>query len=274
MYQILPSRATGQATPLSASALSEQQLASARRRTLTRGETICEPGLPEVVGYVVSGVVKLVTFSPDGRTNIVAVIEAPGFFGRVFGISAEFTIEAATDVVLACFDRASFEDQLSRNPALEHLIHMENLHQLDEAQERITVLACPSMIERMAMYMVLRLLAAEARSAVRTTTPPTIHIPLNRRDFAAYLGTTVETVSRNIQALVRRGTIEVVDSTNFRLLRRSDLFAIAAQDEADLLEVVRSRARPMPTRPSFHQPAARPRLEGYEAPARYMVAAE
>lgn len=274
MYRTASFGAARPLTPLSANTLSEQQLATARRRTLTRGETICEPGLPEIVGYVVSGVVKLVTFSPDGRTNIVAVIEAPGFFGRVFGISAEFTIEAATDVVLACFDRASFEDQLSRNPALEHLIHMENLHQLDEAQERITVLACQSMIERMAMYMVLRLLAAEARSPVRTSSPPTIHIPLNRRDFAAYLGTTVETVSRNIQALVRRGTIEVVDSANFRLLRRRDLFAIAAQDEEDLFEIVRSRARPTPARPTFLRPANTSRPTDDETAAHYMVAAE
>lgn len=273
MYRILPAGTTSP-PPQCANALSEQQLATARRRTLARGETICEPGLPEVVGYVVSGVVKLVTFSPDGRTNIVAVIEAPGFFGRVFGISAEFTIEAATDVVLACFDRASFEEQLSKNPALEHLIHMENLHQLDEAQERITVLACQSMIERMAMYMVLRLLAAEARSGSRASAPPSIHIPLNRRDFAAYLGTTVETVSRNIQALVRRGTIEVLDSANFRLLRRRDLFAIAGQDEEDLFEVVRSRARALPAGPAFLRPAAMPRPMHADSIAHHMVAAE
>ena len=273
MYRILPSGTTNPQTPQYADPLSEQQLAMARRRTLARGETICEPGLPEVVGYVVSGVVKLVTFCPDGRTNIIAVIEAPGFFGRVFGISAEFTIEAATDVVLACFDRASFEQQLSRNPALEHVIHIENLHQLDEAQERITVLACQSMIERMAMYMVLRLLAAEARSAVPASSTPSIHIPLNRRDFAAYLGTTVETVSRNIQALVRRGTIEVIDSANFRLLRRRDLFAIAARDEEDLLEVVRSRARQIPARPTFLQPPAMPFPLHIEPTAHQMVAA-
>lgn len=225
--------------------LSSKQLAAARIRPVSRGETICEPGMPEIVGYVIKGTVKLVTFLPDGRTNIVGVIEAPGFFGRIFGISAEFAIEAATDVIVACFDRAAFEVRLSDSPALEHLIHIENLCQLEEAHERITVLACQSMIERLAMYMVLRLLTTEARSGGRSSSAPEIHVPINRRDFAAYLGTTVETVSRNIQALVRRGTIAVIDSANFRLLRRSDLFSIAGQHEEDLLDMVRSRAPAM-----------------------------
>lgn len=225
--------------------LSSKQLAAARIRTVSRGETICEPGLPEIVGYVVKGTVKLVTFLPDGRTNIVGVIEAPGFFGRIFGVSAEFVIEAATDVIVACFDRAAFEVQLSESPALEHLIHMENLSQLDEAYERITVLACQSMIERLAMYMVLRLLTAEARSGGRSSSTPQIHVPISRRDFAAYLGTTVETVSRSIQALAKRGTIAVVDSANFRLLRRRDLFSIAGQNEEELLDMVRSRVPAM-----------------------------
>ena len=251
--------------------LTGQQLAAARIRTVARGQTVCEPGMPEIVGYVVRGTVKLVTFLPDGRSNIVGVIEAPGFFGRIFGISAEFTIEAATDAVVACFDRKSFEAQLSESRELEHLIHMEKLCQLDEAYERITVLACPSMIERLATYMVLRLLAAEARTGRRQS--PVIDVPINRRDFAAYLGTTVETVSRNIQALVRRSTIGVIDSSNFRLLRRGDLFSIARQDEEDLLEMVRSRAPAMRDRARFYD--ADRGGAGEETPERlYLVAAQ
>lgn len=248
--------------------LSPTKFASSRRRTLSRGETICEPGLPEIVGYVVSGVIKLVTTSPDGRINIIAVIEAPGFFGRLFGINAEFTIEAATDVVLACFDRNAFEQEIANSPQLEHRIHLENLHQLDEAHERITVLACHTMIERIATYLVLRLLAAEATSPAGSSPTTVIHIPINRRDFAAYLGTTVETVSRNVQALVRRGTISMIDSANIRLLRRRDLFSTARQDEDDLLDIVRSRAKyvhdPRPRGPADH--------DGPEA--RYLAAAE
>ncbi len=214
--------------------------ANARLRQFARGETIYEPGMPEFVGYVVTGAVKLVTFLPDGRSNIIGVIEAPGFFGRLFGVTSEFAMEAASDAVLACFDRSSFEAGLSGNPELEHSIHIANLHQLDEAHERIIVLACQSIIERICTFMVLKMLDAQLAHGQRLAIP-TIHIPINRRDFAAYLGTTVETVSRIIQALVRRGTISVTDSANFRVLRRRDLVETSGQDEDDLLEMLRSR---------------------------------
>ena len=234
--------------------LAEKLGPPARIRRFARGETICEPGLAAIVGYIVKGTVKLVTCLPDGRTNIVGLIEAPGFFGRVFGITTEFTIEAATDVVIACFDPAAFESQLSASPELEHFIHMENLYQLDEAHERIIVLACQSIAERMATFMVLRLVAGEVRRGGGIQ-DNVVHVLLNRRDFAAYLGTTVETVSRTIQALVRRGTIDIIDSANFRVLRRGDLFKIARQDEDDMFEMVRSRA-PRAISGAFH-PAAR-----------------
>jgi CRP/FNR family transcriptional regulator, anaerobic regulatory protein len=212
----------------------------ARIRCFSRGDTVYEPGLTAFVGYVLEGAIKLVSYLPDGRTNIVGVIEAPGFFGRIFGIAAEFTIEAATDVRLACFDPAAFEMQLSESPRLERSIHIENLYQLEEAHERIVVLACQTIIERLATFLMLRLLASEVQSApgIRASQ---VHVPINRRDLASYLGTTVETISRSLQALVRRGTISIIDSANFRVLKRGDLFRIAGQNEADLVEMVRRR---------------------------------
>jgi CRP/FNR family transcriptional regulator, anaerobic regulatory protein len=241
--------------PGAGSRLTEKFGAPAHVRRFSRGETIWEPGQPALVGYIVKGTVKLVTCLPDGRANIVSLIEAPGFFGRIFGVTTEFTIEAATDVIVACFDPAVFEERLSQSQELEHFVHMENLYQLDEAHERIIVLACQSIAERMTTYMALRLVTEEVRHHAGDEI---VHVPLNRRDFAAYLGTTVETVSRTIQALVRRGTIGIIDSANFRVLRRGDLFRVARQDEHDLVEMVRSRGPHMREIAEYAQPARQP----------------
>lgn len=230
---------SGNDFPSSLKRLANQSIASGRMREFSQGETIYESGMKDIVGYVVSGAVKLVTSLPDGRSNILGVIEAPGFFGRIFGVATEFTIEAASSVIVACFERSAFEAQLAADPELERCVHMENLHQLDEAHERILVLACTSVIERVSTFMVLKLLAgSEAGPGGRSDV---VHVPINRRDFAAYLGTTEESVSRSIQALVRRGTIAVINSANFRVLRRTDLIAISRQDEDHLMEMVRSR---------------------------------
>ncbi|CAN7358633.1 Crp/Fnr family transcriptional regulator [Devosia sp. LjRoot3] len=225
--------------PLSLKRLADRSIASGRMREFSQGETIYESGMNDIVGYVVSGAVKLVTFLPDGRSNIIGVIEAPGFFGRIFGVATEFTIEAASCVIVACFERSAFEAQLVADPELEHFIHMENLHQLDEAHERILVLACTSVIERVSTFMMLKLLAGSDQDRKAGI----VRVPINRRDFAAYLATTEESVSRSIQALVRRGTIAVINSANFRILRRADLIAISRQDEEHLIEMVRSRGK-------------------------------
>lgn len=266
MYDSLPTE--NHVRPTRANGANQLPHHSPKTKTFSRGQTIWAPGAPEIVGYVISGAVKLVTYLPDGRNNIVGVIEAPGFFGRLFETGGEFTIEAATDVVVACFERAAFQQQLSQSRELEHRIHLENLYQLDEAYDRITVLACQSTMERLTTYLALRLIADEMRHHGHVAGPSLIHIPINRRDFAAYLGTTVETVSRNIQALVRRGTIAVIDSANVRLLRRADLFNLAGQDEADLVEMARSRA------PALRQKAMLLDGSAFDDAVHFRVAAE
>jgi CRP/FNR family transcriptional regulator len=209
-------------------------------RRFSQGDTVsaqCDGSGP--VGYVLEGILKLVKSLPDGRANIIGLVGTAEFFGQYFGSSAEFSIEAATDVVLNCFDRAAFEDYLAKNPVIEHRIHLQVLHQLDTALERIAVLACQSSMERLTTYLGTRLLEAEMNGGGDARSQ--VQIQVNRRDFAAYLGTTVETISRNLQALSRSGIIEIVNSGRFNILKRQALFAAAGQDEDDLRDAMRSR---------------------------------
>ncbi len=216
--------------------------AAASTKHYRQGETVSEEGTANLIGYVHEGAVKLVKTNPEGHVNILSIIEGPGFFGRMFGITADYAVEAATDVVLSTFDRSRFEVLLANNPELEHIVHMHALYQLEEAHARILVLACQTTMARTATYLLLRMLAWEA-SHNSECGGAIVDVTITRRDLAAYLGTTVETISRNLQALSRRGTIEIIDSARFRIARRSDLFAIAGHDEQDVLDVL---PRPKP----------------------------
>ena len=51
--------------PASGRGVFDKQAASARLRHFARGETVYEPGMTELVGYVVSGALKLVTLLPE-----------------------------------------------------------------------------------------------------------------------------------------------------------------------------------------------------------------
>ncbi|MFD2648861.1 Crp/Fnr family transcriptional regulator [Devosia albogilva] len=212
-------------------------------RRYEQGQTIREIGRSDYVGYVVTGSVKLVKLLPDGHTSIIGLVDAPGFFGSMFGISGDYGVEAATDASVRLFRRDSFEAQLLVDPGLEHLVHVHALRQLESAYARALVLACSGTMQRTAAYLVLQLLAGEADDA-RSPGEPDICLALTRRDLAAWLGTTVETVSRNLQALGRRGTIEIVDPARFNVLRRADLFQISGYDEDDLTDMVPRRGRP------------------------------
>ncbi len=59
---------------------------------------------------VLEGVIKLSKTLPDGLQQIVALLFPGDFLGRPFRAEFPYTAEAATDVHLCCYSRASFGD--------------------------------------------------------------------------------------------------------------------------------------------------------------------
>lgn len=203
-----------------------------RIRRFEAGDTIIgQKDTSRLVGNVREGVLKLVKSLPDGRTHIVGLLHAADFFGRLYSANSEFSLEAATEVELCTIERSMLEAYLLRNPGVEHELYVANLGQLDKARERTMLLACHSTLERLAAYLALRMLEVEAGGQTGRVVVPS---SLSRRDFAAYLGTTVETVSRNIQLMARERVIRILDSGHFEVLRRGTLFELSGQDEDDL----------------------------------------
>ena len=67
----------------------------------------------------------------------------------------------------------------------------------------------------------------------------------------------------------------MIDSGNFRLLRRSELFVIAGQDQEDLLEMARSRAPAQRKKAGFYNAAISTHVVGRDRGGNHdLVAAE
>lgn len=206
-------------------------------RSYDAGETIVAQGdETRVVGFVVNGVLKLTTGLANGHEQISALLQPSDFFGRVYGGKSGYSIEAATNVTVCCFERATFEYFINKHSELMRDLLEGSIGELDRMRERITLLACQRTSERLAAYLSTKLLQAERdnlHSDKGGCTP--ISLVVSRKDFASYLGTTPETISRNVQQLARTGVIRLLDSDHFEVLKRERLFALSGQEEEDFL---------------------------------------
>lgn len=237
-----------------------------RIRTFAAGETIQREGeVVSMVGNVVSGVLRILKTMADGRQQIVGLNTPGDMFGRVFADNSYFAIEAATPVTLCCFDRKAFEGLLDRHGELEHGLLVAVLDELDAARDWMIPLGCQNVAERVASFLLILEHRAVVTNANSGGVADFITVPIKRRDLAAFLGTTVETISRTIQSMAKNGVIDIIDAQNFKLVSKSKLIAIAGREEfpeSSLLEEIQlagpilapqPRPRPAPILVAFEQ---------------------
>ena len=206
------------------------------QRTFPRGSVIQAQGQPcDIVGNVVDGVVKLSSASVDGDDRIVGLLFPSDFFGRLFAEESRFSYEAATDVTLCAFNRPQFERFLADYPAIEHEMHKAKLDELDAVREWAAITNGHTTMQRVATLLYVFSRRAKIQHGRGLATGPNmVQIPLSRRDIADYLGTTPETLSRNIQTLARSKVIRNISAKVFELLNPAELIRLSGETRAEL----------------------------------------
>lgn len=190
----------------------EALMAHSFLRHCAPGQAVLVEGEPaEFVGLVISGVLKVCRSLADDRQQIVGLLFAGSFFGRAFETVAHFSVEAASEAEIRCIRRRDFEVLLERHPDLQQHMLSIVLDELQAARDWMVLLGCQETLERVACFFALLLQRGEGGS-------DRVTFPIGRRDIAGYLGTTVETLSRQVQLLSREGIIEILDGKSFRIL--------------------------------------------------------
>ncbi|QIK72944.1 Crp/Fnr family transcriptional regulator [Propioniciclava coleopterorum] len=186
-------------------ALQDALGALAMPRRLRRGTVLQRAGDPPAGLFVVhTGRLRVERIDTSGRRRLLRVAGP----GDVVGEHAFFTgeapddhIEVLADAEMCAFDRAGLRRALTVHPELALGLLRVQSRRLADAERRLA-LATVDVAERLSAYL-LDLPATPGPGG------PWVEFPWAKRDVAAYLGTTPESLSRALARLERERLIAV-----------------------------------------------------------------
>ena len=186
----------------------------------------------EFVGSVVRGVASLTQAMEDGRTQMVGLLLPSDFVGRPGRESAAYDVVATTDLVMCCFRKKPFEDMMMRTPHIAQRLLEMTLDELDAAREWMLVLGRKTAREKIASLLSITARRDATLNLVGVEGPLEFDLPLTREAMADYLGLTLETVSRQVNALKRDGVIDLVGKRHV-IVPDFDRLSEEAGDDSD-----------------------------------------
>lgn len=197
-----------------------------KRRTLKKGETLFAAGDDnDLCATLVAGVLKIASHGEDGTERVLSLIHPAGFVGEMFAPVAHHDVVALTDSQLCLFERGDYERAIDRFPALAKALLRRSAEELFEARSLVELQARRDTKGRVAGFL---LAMARAASHSPCHAADRFDLPLSRGEMAALLGTTIETVSRQVTALERDGVITRDGPRGIRLRDPGRLEALAA----------------------------------------------
>ena len=192
---------------------------------LWRGEEL------EYVASVVSGVATLSKTLEDGRTQMVGLLLPSDFIGRPGRVEIDYDVTAVTDVTLCCFRRKPFEALIEDLPHLSQRLMEIALDELEAAREWMLLLGRKTAREKIATFV--RMLERRSRAGGLDSATHELELPLTRDEIANYLGLTLETVSRQLNALKNEGVLRFSGRRGFDVADMEALEAATGDDDLD-----------------------------------------
>lgn len=177
--------------------------------------------LPQTVGVVRSGLARLVRFNRDGRRQILNLILPGEVLGDDAQRRAGYTVDAATPVEIAYYDRAWFRERLSRDSRFRQMLYHQETLSLERLRWLALAIGAMGPDERISAFI------ASAPSFMPYEPLPDgtgiLKQLITRRDLADLLSTSVETICRTLKALEKDGLIVMHGSRQLRIIDRGGL---------------------------------------------------
>jgi CRP-like cAMP-binding protein len=179
-------------------------MVAAARQTRWRRNQPCDAVIARgTVACVLAGAVRKFALRPSGQRQIIDLIVVGDFFGFAPADPSFFLEAVSNDTRIACFTREVIERLAARFPAVSELMHNSAADAIGRLEHHLLVQSRITAREKVRAYL------AEIARRVHPPHARTITLPITRYDIADHLGIAVETVSRTMTALRRRGAIRL-----------------------------------------------------------------
>ncbi len=170
-------------------------------RPVKEGKAIIAEGEPNDSLYViVDGSFRLVRHLEDGRRQVVGFLFSGDFLG-LHPSKASFHTAEALEPSMVCRFPHEYLDEASRKfPGIKDRLLMRGRNEMEKAEEHIVLLGKKTAEERVMSFLdVLR----ERSDGVDET----VFLSMSRQDIADHLGLRLETLSRTLAGLKKRGEL-------------------------------------------------------------------
>ena len=171
----------------------------------------------EFLYRVVSGSVRTIRLTADGRRQLGDFYYPGELFGLEPGPDHRFSAEALTDCVVQVLRRSAVR-AFSGDAELDRAILAETHRELERTQTHLLLLGRKSAREKVAAFLMS--LAGRGADA-------DVELPMGRQDMADYLGLTIETVSRTLTQLQDAAIVEFAATRRFQVKKWETLERLA-----------------------------------------------
>jgi len=162
---------------------------------------------------VVSGAIRTSKLLSDGRRQIDAFHLAGDFFGIEVGREHRFSAEALGRATVIAYRRTALDALGNGRGEFSRQIIASMMHSLERAQAHMMLLGRKTALERIATFLL---------DLAERLDDDHLDMMMSRIDIADHLGLTIETVSRTLTQLERKGIIEVVGHRRTIVLQDKD----------------------------------------------------
>ncbi|UOF90699.1 Crp/Fnr family transcriptional regulator [Fodinisporobacter ferrooxydans] len=186
-----------------------------QKKTYKKGDFIFREGDRSETLFVVSdGMIKISKISEKGKEHSIRFLFPGDFFGQ-FALLQDKThyanAEALEDVVVCTIHKNDFKEMLAKNPQITYQFLVELTNRLRETDEWVSNISLLEVERRLAKLLLIFYERSYPSNQI-------LELPVAKKELAALIGTTPETVSRKLSHFESLGFIQLIGRTKIRMI--------------------------------------------------------